>query len=121
MAGCDRIQVVGGEAAQGERIEQLAACGEIAPGVEQDAAPDDAFLGHELNAEVRHAHVDTLVGYAAVEAVVRMPDVAQTIDLRSRLQVERVQPVVAVVRIVGEHVVLGARAPRGGTGLECVE
>src|SRR5690606_36374903 len=41
-----------------------------------------------------------------VETVQRMTDVAQGVELRRRLQIEGVDPVVAVALVVGEHMVL---------------
>src|SRR5690606_1116861 len=57
---------------------------------------------------------------SVVEAVLRVPDVAERVDLRGGLQIEGVQPVVAVELVVGEHVVPGGGPRAGGVRLEGV-
>jgi hypothetical protein len=49
--------------------------------IEQNASTDDSPLRYELDAQIRQTDLDLFVGYAAVEAVFRVPNVAQAVDL----------------------------------------
>lgn len=112
-----RVQFGRGDTPVGVGVQRFSHAVEIPNRVEQDPPAGDSPLGDFSDAEVRCADVDGLVGDPAVEAVLRMTDVPEAVDLGGGLEIERVQP---VVTMVGDQRRRFQRALRGQE-VQCAE
>ena len=68
--------------------QRLAARPQVAVEVQQHPAPDDRALGIAVHADHRRARAHVAIGHAVVEAVVRVAEMAQAVDLGRALALE---------------------------------
>ena len=109
---CRLLQHLGRDGPWIGMIDRHSTTSEVPFDVQEHPTADDAVLGEALDAQQGIAGDQPLWICMVVEAVVRVPEVAEAVDLTGGLRKKVVDPVVAVEFVQAEDAVLQGAAVR---------